>query len=454
MTARAQLMVFSLLPLVTSCAQTPTTVAIDVSIDDGIPAPTKLDVAVYDANRQTVSGQGNATLPGTVVVRNLANVAQPLRIVIRGRTIAGAVHVTTIPHAQASATLRLSVAPLDTDGDGVPDTVDNCPTKTNVDQADCDGDGAGDVCSTTVCAADLGGFDLGGAGSWVAETSGTTARLNGVFGNAIDVLVAGHAGTLLRSRSGGAFQQVTIPSNVTGDFWAVAYSGTTIIDAVGYLADTKQQGSHCATVHSSDGGNNFKTVPLCGNPDHIYAAWGDGQGGAVIAGDTGHIYEFQQDLDTWNEHTTSAGEFHGVWGSGTNVFAVGNSGTIATSTNSGSSWTVPVTGRFPDLTAIWGSSSKSVFVVGVFGTLLHYDGTTWDPLVSGTTANLRGISGRSDADLYVVGDGGVVLHSTDGGAHLVGEMSGTQQNLTAVWVSASGDVYAVGENGTILHRRP
>jgi hypothetical protein len=43
----------------------------------------------------------------------------------------------------------------DTDGDGVPDATDNCPTEPNANQADIDGDGAGDACdsASTLCAA-------------------------------------------------------------------------------------------------------------------------------------------------------------------------------------------------------------------------------------------------------------------------------------------------------------
>lgn len=36
--------------------------------------------------------------------------------------------------------------PTDTDGDGVPDSSDNCPATANADQKDTDGDGVGDVC--------------------------------------------------------------------------------------------------------------------------------------------------------------------------------------------------------------------------------------------------------------------------------------------------------------------
>ena len=36
----------------------------------------------------------------------------------------------------------------DDDGDGVEDSLDNCPLTANADQLDTDGDGIGDVCDT------------------------------------------------------------------------------------------------------------------------------------------------------------------------------------------------------------------------------------------------------------------------------------------------------------------
>jgi len=42
------------------------------------------------------------------------------------------------------------LAGADSDGDGIADSVDNCPDTPNPEQSDCDGDGVGDVCDPTL----------------------------------------------------------------------------------------------------------------------------------------------------------------------------------------------------------------------------------------------------------------------------------------------------------------
>lgn len=58
---------------------------------------------------------------------------------------------TTTPDASGAN------ATTDTDGDGVVDSIDNCPTMANTDQHDHDGDGRGDVCDVCPHLVDAGG---------------------------------------------------------------------------------------------------------------------------------------------------------------------------------------------------------------------------------------------------------------------------------------------------------
>ncbi|MGB3801988.1 MAG: PKD domain-containing protein, partial [Lewinella sp.] len=57
------------------------------------------------------------------------------------------VSLTVTDNLGATNTAALSIEALpDTDGDGIPDSEDNCPTIPSTDQADTDGDGTGDAC--------------------------------------------------------------------------------------------------------------------------------------------------------------------------------------------------------------------------------------------------------------------------------------------------------------------
>lgn len=67
----------------------------------------------------------------------------------------GSTTLLAATHGRGLWTVETAAAPPpDTDNDGVPDDVDNCPTAANPDQADQDGDGIGDACD---CAGDMDG---------------------------------------------------------------------------------------------------------------------------------------------------------------------------------------------------------------------------------------------------------------------------------------------------------
>jgi hypothetical protein len=55
-------------------------------------------------------------------------------------------NVGNIEEPPAAPDATISIIPLDSDGDGVPDSIDNCPSVQNPDQLDTDGDGIGNAC--------------------------------------------------------------------------------------------------------------------------------------------------------------------------------------------------------------------------------------------------------------------------------------------------------------------
>ncbi|HTO55721.1 MAG TPA: thrombospondin type 3 repeat-containing protein [Myxococcota bacterium] len=111
---------------------------------------------------------------------------------------AGTVNVTGnqyVTAALAAATVTPgavlgNAATGDTDGDGVPDATDNCPTIANADQADGDGDGVGDVCDNCVNVSNPrvpgGAIAFLAANPWATLTGGQRDDDHDGFGNVCD----------------------------------------------------------------------------------------------------------------------------------------------------------------------------------------------------------------------------------------------------------------------------
>src|SRR5262249_44841465 len=98
----------------------------------------------------------SAALPGTLRL-TVPAIAQTLRLVVDGDTatpLTGGANANVQPGRDVSVTIMLATGG-DSDGAGVPDSVDNCPTVANPDQADQNGDGTGDACAPL----DGGGLD-------------------------------------------------------------------------------------------------------------------------------------------------------------------------------------------------------------------------------------------------------------------------------------------------------
>ena len=110
-------------------------------------------------------------------------------------------------------------------------------------------------------------------------------------------------------------------------------------------------------------------------------------------------------------------------------------------------WSAMQSGTGMALLSVWGSSGSDVFAVGDGGTILHYDGSGWSPQVSGTTLNLDGVWGSSGSDVFAVGPGGTILHYD--GTVWRAQAGVPDVCLGDVWGTAGGDVFAFGPGGLL-----
>lgn len=101
------------------------------------------------------------------------------------------------------------------------------------------------------------------------------------------------------------------------------------------------------------------------------------------------------------------------------------------------------------LAGVSGTAIDNAWAVGIFGTILHWDGSSWQSVTSPTSNHLTSVDIVTAGDAWAVGAHGTILHWAGGLWNTVA--SPTSQNLAAVDMLASDYGWAVGTYGTILH---
>lgn len=133
--------------------------------------------------------------------------------------------------------------------------------------------------------------------------------------------------------------------------------------------------------------------------------------------------------------------------------AVGSTGGIYVSTDSGATWNAAYTGTTSNLFAVSFTDAKTVWAVGGEGTLLKSEdaGVKWT-LVKLPSSNgvLRDIKFANAKVGWIVGDGGLILATQDGGKTWRQQSSGTNLNLSSIQMVDANTAWIAGSNGLVL----
>lgn len=173
----------------------------------------------------------------------------------------------------------------------------------------------------------------------------------------------------------------------------------------------------------ADGGAIWNGTKACSDMQPctpaVRAFWGASGGTLRAVGMKGQAFRLDDaDAGHWAyENPQTNADLEAMWGSSaTDVWAVGQNGTLRHATGAAGAWTVVASPTGEDLHGVWGSGPSDVWAVGDAGTVLHFDGKAWTRATIGlrpgdVPTRLLGVWGSGPDDVWVVGEG-IVLHRT------------------------------------------
>jgi hypothetical protein len=171
-------------------------------------------------------------------------------------------------------------------------------------------------------------------------------------------------------------------------------------------------------------------TPPAGTPSvrMLQSVWSDSPSNAWTVGNASTILRWNG--TSWNvvsdvnKPVATADSYNGVWGAGTDVWAVGEGTILHCRSSACSNESSSGTGG---LLGVWGSSATNVFAVGDGGRIIRYNGTSWSSMQSSTTRTLARVSGSGPNDVWALGDS-TLLHF-DGTSWSNASLSGDFQNF-------------------------
>ena len=314
-------------------------------------------------------------------------------------------------------------------------------------------------------------------GGWAREPTGTSEDLTAVSPDGAGGLwAAGNTGTLLRRGVADAWS--TVPSPTTSNLRDLWVAGPNKALAVG----------EAGTLLSWNG--TAWTALNSGTSAALNGVWGASATEAWAVGDGGALLRIAG--NTVTAVNVTAADLTGVWGFAVNdVWAVGAGGTVLR--YNGTSWSPMASGVTVNFRKVWGtdpnhlwattfdqgiyfrgtegwslqaavgfgpiaphgSAADNVWVVGVWGNLVRWNGSTWEPRSEGFPDFLTGVAGTDSRDVWAVGAFFGSALNFDGvkwsAFPLPAEVTTFSDGPSAVWSASRSDAWLVTSKGRFAH---
>jgi photosystem II stability/assembly factor-like uncharacterized protein len=260
--------------------------------------------------------------------------------------------------------------------------------------------------------------------------------------NGTHIFASAPDGTILTSTDSGANWTRRF-LNTPDVFYGISGASTTAVYAVG----------NAESIHKSTDGSGAAWSRVNGGPGTVSGISFAGQQG-IISTSYGGIWSTANGGTAWTSRTSGTTET--LWEvarfSPTNAVAVGNAGTVITSTDGGATWAAQTSGvPTQSLRDVDAGNEVTAWAVGTNGTILKTTngGTTWNTQTSPTANMLTGVVAVDKNTAFAVGRGGVVIKTTDGSTW-VSATSTSAFDLWAVDAVDSQLVYVTGQNGDVM----
>lgn len=282
--------------------------------------------------------------------------------------------------------------------------------------------------------------------TWTQRQLDTSADLNAIYfiNNQLGYIATSDS-EVLKTTNGGQ-NWANLPTSYEVSLNAIHFVSDTVGYAVGDLGTiikTENGGESWLFINSGID-TDFTSISFHRNDPLIGIV--SGKSGTMLRTVNGGLTFIQL-----NSRTVQDIKAVGFLQETNNAFAVANSGFLASSTNSGASWTIRLSGRSSDFTAVQFTSNLRGFITGQSGLVLltGNGGNSFTDRSRNLSVSFKAVHFITAAAAYVSGENGNMISTTNSGANWTTLNLGTNRNINGIYFFNINQGFVVGERGFI-----